>query len=586
MLLSNIVTGKKLKEVQLQTLKDISDVISKTAGPFGSSTMILHDDSLTEYSKDGHKVLSNIQYHKPIERAVHDELLNITEYVVRNVGDGTTSAVQLSYIIFRELYKYMSGEGAEYPTHMIIDALENVVSQIKKRIKLSSRDLTSDDVYKICMISTNGNIQISEDISSIYKKMGNDVFIQVNTSNSDNTVLKTYDGIFLDKGYPSAAFINTDKGTTDIRNPRIYYFEDVVDTPDMMNMFMRIFKDNIYDHYAAGKPENYIPTIILAPSVSQDLKGELANIEAIFYSFDKANASTQKPPFCIVTGINTNDNIDDIVMLCGCPRIKKFINPDVEAKAIEEGNAPSPDTVTNFYGTADQVIIDSSTTKFINPQYLFDDTAEIAEDGSRPHSKVYEGLVNHLKAELKLAEESREDLTLIVNLKRRLNHLETNFVEYFVGGVAASDRDNVKDLVEDAVLNCRAAAVNGVGFGANFEGLLASSKVHRGMDLTNSTALERVISHTIAVSYYELVLNLYSTAYPEKEAKEKIEADVKNGYPTNLRTGESDGSVLCALNEDPVILDAVTRIVSVMVLSNQALVQEPIRNAYIDVDKD
>ena len=578
-LMSNIVKDKELKEVQKETLADIAAVVSKTAGPYGSSTMILHDEIFTEYSKDGHKVLQNIQYFRPIERAVHDELLGITEYVISKVGDGTTSAVQLSNIIFGKLLDYMENH-QDYPKHLIIDTLDDITSRISSLIKSRGRDVTLDDIYNICMICTNGDKTISEDIKKIYERIGMDVFIQVSTSNSSNTVLKTYDGIFIDKGYPSPAFINTPEGVCEINNPRIYYFEDNVDTPDMINKFMSIFMHNIYNPYREGKPENYIPTVILMSSISNDIKQNLEQMEQIFYSFDKQNATTSKPPMCIVTGVNTNDNIQDIVMLCGCKAIKKFINPEVEKEAIERGDAPTKENVFEFYGTADSVVVDTGTAKFINPQFMFDTDAEVAEDGSRPYSKVFTGLVNHLKAELELAKNEKVDLNHIGNLKRRLNHLEANFVEYFVGGVAATDRDNTKDLVEDAVLNCRSAAVSGVGYGANYEGMIASRDIAEGDHACN---LEADIAHIIKDSYYELCQGLYRTAFAADEADRLLEKSYSVG-PINLRTKTFSGDVLCSIESDPVILKAVTKIISIMVLSNQCLVQEPTRNAYMDLD--
>lgn len=582
-LLSNIVTEEKLKEVQRETLADIANVVSKTAGPYGSSTMILHDEQLTEYSKDGHKVLSNIQYHKPIERAVKDELLGVTEYVVHQVGDGTTSAVQLSSIIFNKLCDFLETHPG-IPSHMVIDSLEHVTDCICEIVRSKGKTMTLQDVYEICMVSTNGAVDISTDIRNIYEKMGMDVFIQVNTSNTDNTVLKTYDGIFLDKGHSSAAFINTDDGVCDIRDPRIYYFEDNVDTPDMMNKFMAIFMNNVYQPYTDNRLEDVIPTLILAPSVSTDIKGELANIEQMMYSFDKQNATSRKPPFCIVTGVNTNDNIDDIVMLCNCPPIKKYINPDVEEKDIAEGKAPTKETISEWFGTCDQVVIDAARTKFINPAHMFDPDAEVAEDGSRPYSKVFTGLVNHLKAELKLAQEAKEDINLIGRLKRRLNHLEANFVEYFIGGVAAADRDNVKDLVEDAVLNCRSAAVNGVGYAANFEGLLASMEVLEESKNWVDNDIDESIAEIVMESYKQLVTNLYKTAFIEDKANELFEESLDKHIPIDLRSKSFDYPPLCSIESDPVILKAVTKIISVMVLSNQALVQEPLRNAYIKLD--
>ena len=49
---------------------------------------------------------------------------------------------------------------------------------------------------------------ISNDLADIYKKYGNNVYIQVGTSNTTSSVLKAYDGIILNKEYASPSFIH------------------------------------------------------------------------------------------------------------------------------------------------------------------------------------------------------------------------------------------------------------------------------------------------------------------------------------------------------------------------------------------
>ena len=101
--LSNLVKRDALRKVQRETLEQIHDVISNTAGPYGSYSMIMHNDQLTDYSKDGHKVLSNFKFYRPLEASIHDELIGITDHVIKKVGDGTTTAIQLSHYIFNSL---------------------------------------------------------------------------------------------------------------------------------------------------------------------------------------------------------------------------------------------------------------------------------------------------------------------------------------------------------------------------------------------------------------------------------------------------------------------------------------------------
>ena len=100
----NVVSGDKLREIQSITLANTKDFLSKTFGPMGSNTKIIKGTNQAEitssYSKDGLKVLSNIINSGPIEASIVDELISITRSVEKEVGDGTTSTVILSSLIF------------------------------------------------------------------------------------------------------------------------------------------------------------------------------------------------------------------------------------------------------------------------------------------------------------------------------------------------------------------------------------------------------------------------------------------------------------------------------------------------------
>lgn len=580
--LSNLVKNDALKRVQLQTLEQINSVISKTAGPFGSYTMIMHQDQLTEYSKDGHKVLRNLRFFKPLEAAVHDELLGITEHVIKKVGDGTTTAVQLSYYIYKQLCeKTDEWQSRGITPYQIISEFQAAVRELSDYIKNDAKELDLDDIRQICLISTNGNEMVADDIASIYKTFGKDVFIQLGTSNTESSVLKTYDGIMLNKGFSSPSFINTAENTVEIYNPRIYYFCDPVDTPEMIQLFMNIFTKNIYEPYQSGSG-NYVPTVIIMPSISQDVASSLNDIEQIFFAFDQANRRENKPPFCIITGINDRvDNIGDVTILCGCPIIKKYINPDVREEDIAKGAAPNKDNVTEFYGTCDVITIDMDKTKMVNPKNMFDQNAPVNEDGSRPFSATYNSIISFLEKQIEMESKAKNNIETLTILKKRLHSLTANFVEYLVGGVSAADRDNVRDLVEDAVLNCRSAANSGVGYGAGFEGLMASDQMYMGEGLRGE------INTIIYNAYHEIMKNLYMTAMSEEDADELIAETKGVGKVYNIREKTFNGNqVYTSIETDIVILEAISRIITIMYTANQALLIDPMQNAYIDLDKD
>lgn len=584
--LSNLVEKKAVRRVQLEVLEKIASVISNTAGPFGSYSMIMHQNALTEYSKDGHKVLSNFRFYKPLEQAVHDELLGITEHVIKKVGDGTTTAVQLSYLVYKELCeKSEEWEKAGIPPYEIVSTFQKIVKNLSDHIKSDySRELTLDDVRQICLISTNGNEMVAEDISNIYKQFGKDVYIKIGTSNTESSILKTYDGILLNKGYSSPSFINnSEENTCTIRDPRIYYFPDPVDTPEMMQLFVTIITNNMYEPYRKRMPENYVPTVIIAPSISQDLTKELQDIEQIFFAYEKAGASTNKPPFCIITGINDRvDNIGDIITLCGCPQIRKYINPDQRKADIEKGIAPDMNTVCDFYGSAEQVVIDIDKCKITNPVKMFDENAETKEDGSREFSGVYRSLINFLESQIKIESQDKNNIEALTQLKKRLHSLTANFVEYNVGGVSAADRDNVRDLVEDAVLNCRSAAENGVGQGAGIAGFCAILDTMYDKDDTLVSDIEAIIRD----AYGQMIFNLYKSGMTESEAEAIFDESVARQQAYNLREKTFDGNqVLGSIETDIAILEGISKIITIMYTTNQAFLVDPMQNGYIEDDE-
>lgn len=579
---TNIVPKESLRKVQLNTLEILADVLSKTAGPRGSNTQLLHGNRHNEYTKDGHNVLSQIQFYRPLENAIQKEMKEVTRYIVKTVGDGTTSAVLLS----NEIFKSMCEAETEMSAYSIMSTFKEIVNEMIERIRVNKRECTLEDIYDISMIATNGNTEVSYAIKSIYEQYGMEVFIDVGISNTTDHLVKSYDGLTLEVGYPTPAYINTsstdkESGRASIRNPRIYAFEDPVDTPEMMAYLEAILSNNIFMPLMNQRPDMYIPTVILAPSISRDANKLLTDLEKTLYGFDQSNASEQKPPVLIITNANVHhEQFNDIIMLCGVPTIRKYIDPVIMEKDIKEGNAPTPENVHEWCGSADLVEADTTNTKFVNPRCMF----EVDEEGNRVYSSVYNGLINYITQELDVAYKNNEDANVTGKLKRRLNSLKTNLVEYLIGGITVTDRDSIRDLVEDAVLNCRSAAKNGVGYGANFESLrVIYDIIYDYNNTTNATPDGKSrIMVAIRNAYRSALYNLYSTIYEsDEDALSEISVSLDKGMPVNLATGKYDGKVLCSIETDVAILEAISKVIMVMFTANQALLESPMNNVYL-----
>ena len=577
---TNVVSKDKLREIQINVLKTLSSYVGATYGPMGSNSMIVTGESSQSigslYSKDGLKVLKYIAFDKALELSIQSEMTEIARYVERKVGDGTTSSVILTANIFEDMAKMEKKHNI--PPRMLIRDFKEVVADMEQIIESNGREVTIEDIYDICMISTNGNKEISENITNIYRDHGMNVNIDVGISNDVEHKLKIYDGMTIGEGYSDPGYINNRaNGTVELHNPRVYAFADPIDTGEMISYLEKIILENVF--LPQERREETIPTLIITPHISRDASALLSKLVELLYRYSAQNLDSQKPEVMILTNISGTDEgiYHDIAKLCRCKMIRKYIDPNVQKQHQESGDAPTIDNLVEWYGTCDLVVADADKTKFINPICM-------TEEGDT----TYETIKSFLESEIKKAVDENADHLELARLKKRLRALEANMVEYLIGGITVADRDAVRDLVEDATKNCSSAVQNGVGYAANFEGLRAAIKVFDTENRKDKDSIKTEIAAIIFKAYYNAAVTLYSTVMPEEgTVKGFIEKSIDVGKPYNVVSifNNPNGAapspdVLTSIRTDIEILEAISRIVTNMVTANQCLLQNPAVNKY------
>lgn len=591
---NNIVSGEKLRKVQSRVLRDLKDAIINSMGPMGSNTLILRGtsdaDIVAEYSKDGNKIIKSIKYQYPIEMAIKSEIENATRRIEKEVGDGTSSVVVMASLIFDNLVENAKKDGTvELNPYDVIRIFKKTVGLVSDEIRAMGHECSLDDIYNIAYISTNGNVEVAKLIQGIYKDYGMGVFIDVSASTNENTYVKSYNGVTIEAGYSDPCMINSvDKGTCKIHSTKypvhVYHFADPMDTPEQLAMFQQIIETNIIERRFGPKPTAEIPTVILVPQISRDAQAYMRRIVQMMHQYDESQYS-QKPQLLVVTnyaGLDEN-YVDHISTLCGCTPIKKYIDEEIHKQDREAGLAPDLSNVVTFFGTAEEVEADASITKFVNPKNMYetDENGKIIYNDNGPvYSKTYQNIVNFLEAQYKSLSSQGGNVGALGSLKRQLNAVKSNMVELFIGGISISDRDSLRDLVEDAVLNTRSAAQYGVGYGANTMGfyviskMLESKKYDGGVD----NMLEILLN-----AYREQIHSLYTSIfYDTDKVFDALYQEIidHKGVPFNMyvdpkKEDPYDGKVLTSIESEPMILDTIAKIVTIMFTANQAVLQAP-----------
>lgn len=588
---SNIVPKNVLREVQLETIERIANALANSYGPSGSTTLIRKGDDVkgsgvTAYTKDGHSILGAIKFNKPIEMSILDDLKDITRNTVKTVGDGTTSAVILSYEIFRALNEIIS-DHANFTEKAVVAELQKVVKDITTIIENSKQKPTIDKIYQIALTSTDGNEEVANSIREIYEQFGLGVYIDVGISNTTNHMVKTYEGLTIDGGYFNPCFINRAKdAVSELQNPNIYIFEDPIDNNYTLNLCYKIVEQNLIapltkyntlvqqgnqaeaDAVIANELK---ATAIITPTFGRDIRSQMDSIIDMMSS----SKIEQRAPLTIITGMTDVDRLADLAAMTGAKTIKKYVDPEVQKSDVEKGIAPTLDNVaTEFGGKAELLVADTKTTKVINPELMFD----IDEEGKRVFSSEYNNLLASLEAQLAQLDTVKESATEVNVLRRRIQSLKCNMVDYLIGGVSYTDRDALKDAVEDAVLNCRSAAKEGIGYAANFEGLRAAYEVAEVT--SNLSPIREAVSNAVYKAYANTVARIYVDymAVEDIEQDDLIKTLIERNKPIDV-TG-NDREVLSSIKTDPTTLQAIVDIVGLMFKTNQFLCPIPDMNTY------
>lgn len=580
LIMNNVVSKDTMREIQSRTLNELAEILKLSFGPNGSNACIKKENALSRYSKDGHTIIGSLHYNGIIEQSIKDDVESITRHIVKTVGDGTTSAVILSSYIFEAIKNLET----DYQPAIIVRALKSLVNEISDHIKDNATDLTVDDVYDIAMISTNGDVFISNTLKGIYEQFGTSVFIDVSPSIGEELVIKSYDGMTLNTGYCDSCYVtDTKNNTAVVDHPEVYFFEHPVDTKELGVYLDSILSRNIIEPVNSQDYSRLVPTVIFAPTISQDMSSLMDSLTSAMAQMPTNN----KLPVCIITAYHEIDQLTDLAKMCGAKLIRKYIDANVYKADVERGAAPTPETIFNWGGTCDRVVAYSDKTSFIRPSKMYN------EDGS--YSELYNNLLQFLEVEIKKGIEDGENGREIGKLKRRLHSLKSNMVELFVGGITQADRDALRDLVEDAVLNIRSAATNGVGLAANMSALLIiyNMKLEDERSITDpaDAQLRYELIDAIWNAYCKLFKCLYKSVIDECNAPhsnmieftlEGALEEASNGLVYNIRTDSWETNVKTSIMSDITILDTVSRIIGIMATCNQFILPSAMHNIYTE----
>lgn len=225
---TNIITGDEYRELVCAISQVASDMVVRTLGPYGSTTVIDEGTGFTYPSKDGWTCLNKMQFTDPTYNTIYTMLKKISFNSVTTVGDGTTTAMvaanQFMYELYYNFMNKIKNTSQSFRQADFINSMnliyEELTNALRNNPNIHMIDTDGDfyDIFKVAYIATNGNVHFAKLIQEIYQETKNPN-IQITLDKGAETTIEIQRGYKFDSrvlNYP--AYVNSDSGVIDYKD--------------------------------------------------------------------------------------------------------------------------------------------------------------------------------------------------------------------------------------------------------------------------------------------------------------------------------------------------------------------------------
>ena len=586
---TNIITGDEYLETMIAIADVGSNMVKKTLGPYGSTTII--DDGMFTYpTKDGWSILKNLRFSDSICNTLYNVLKQVSFDLVNKVGDGTTTAFIGATIFIHKIIEYQKTH--EFRQSEFLETLNELTERIVKALRTSKYvhkiDVDGDfsDINKIAYISSNGNNALASMIQKIYKETHNpNIYVSLDSSSKLSYQIQT--GYKLDckplnqKGYRNCddgTFILKDRSLVAIFDHNVTYNEH----EKLIGALSRYASAHNTSIFVLAPHFDDIMTNIIGTSVDRMLQnGQVPNIMLIQVPLANTIQREYLSDLVLLTNAQTFD-YGKVRAFNVLVHNQTAIDEDKIEDALlntEQYSFDTPEDIIQMCcGKTDHIIVDE--------KYLI-----VRDYENIVNKQVYENTLADVK---KTFEETKEKANRgstalrkdFMNAYQRYTKLFGSMGVIKVGGASELEKHCLKDSVDDAVLACRSAFDHGYVRGLN----LAMINVIEGVDSYNE--LESEILQMLRDTFVEMSLTVLRNKYDDTIRRnvpiQNLEQGLGNarnidiiehaiefeyGYDLveDVFMTDDECTVINSTQTDVEVLKGMVSILSTMLTSNQFL---------------
>ena len=186
--------GDNAKNKIIAGVNKLAKAVKSTLGASGKC--VIYEDALGKpvITKDGVTVAQSVVLFDPVENIGATLIKEAANNTVKQAGDGTTTATVLAESLLTYIYNSLN-------KHTIREIKQGLQSGVDKVLDyLESIKIKVDDnmLNQVAAISCNNDKVLGSIIAEAYTAVGKDGVVLMESSNTEETVVETIDGVQFD----------------------------------------------------------------------------------------------------------------------------------------------------------------------------------------------------------------------------------------------------------------------------------------------------------------------------------------------------------------------------------------------------
>lgn len=450
-------------EVISHILHDMANVLEKSYGPTGASTLMITGDKENAYgtmTKDGFTLLSKTKYFHPLPVALKKLLLNSMLGVLKTASDGTTTTTLLIDKLYTSMYTNFKGMGvpAQVYQNMAKSVVKDIIEEIDKIAPYGKANI--EDIFGIIDTTTNNDEELANTLREAVNEVTdggrylNDIAL---TFKQDGTVqgskYEIKEGYTIPVspiGFPRAVLRR--KVIPIIVNNNIGTGETIRALMTLYSALGRSYAQTIKQ----GVDINQLPPVILI-TYNLQYKEVLEREMVLFANQLKEEFDLNYVPVYILEFNNDGSLMSlkehqDFEYLIGQTQAYEL---DKKVKDIFPDDTNLPEEKQ-----------EESVVKYVFDRFISGKMQTVDAIISRSSTTLYnfnEARKEELRKSLEEdIEDNASDVEKVEFLKRRLRRVTGKYAEITVGGENSWDIGRKADAIEDSLGAIRAAIASGV----------------------------------------------------------------------------------------------------------------------------